>query len=132
MINFFSFSSKEALCVASRQGQAGPWYSCRRKNIPELLGCLACLYSQVGEPSSLQAACLSVCLIHGSCSPVWLLSPCVSLIITTPSRESLPVLSTRGEQSWKTAKALHNILVLRLKEIILCYGNSLSDPVSRL
>ena len=62
----------------------------------EPLGCLTCLYSWVGELHTLQAVCLSACLMSWplppSMSPIVAPVPLnVPLIIITPSRESLPV-----------------------------------------
>ena len=48
--------------VVTVQGLTGSWYSRRRKIFTEPLGCLACLYSQVGEPRMLQAMCPPACL----------------------------------------------------------------------
>ena len=41
------------VCVVTVRGLAGSWYSRRWKIFMELLGCLACLYSLVGEPHML-------------------------------------------------------------------------------
>ena len=52
---------------------------------------------------------------RGLCSPAWHpswhLSPCVSLIIIIPQQGVPTCLSTRGEQSRKTARTLHNIIL---------------------
>ena len=79
----------------------------------EPLGCLACLYSQVGEPGMLQAACLSAC--HMS----WPLLPSVAPIVAPaplyvshhhPSQQGVPTcLSTRRKQSQQDAITLHNM-----------------------
>ena len=51
---------KEAQCVATDHGQADPLLPLGdgRKCV-EPWGCLTCLYSRVGEPCTLQAACLT-------------------------------------------------------------------------
>ena len=108
------------------------------KILTEPLGCLACLYSQVGEPSRLH--CKLRVYLHVSCPghcspawhPVWHLSLCMSLIIIPPQQGVPTCLSIRGEQSWKTVKTLCNITEFCTWELTSCYGNSLSDPVSRL
>ena len=74
----------------------------------ELLGCLACLYSWVGEPCMLQAACLSVCLMS------WPLLPSMASIMAPvplcvshhhhPQQGVPTCLSTRGEQSQPDAR----------------------------
>ena len=80
----------------------------------ELWGCLACLYSRVGEPRMLQAACL----------PAWhTLWPLLSSVAPDPLRVShhhpqqrVPTcLSTRGEQSQKTARTLPNSIILYMR-----------------
>ena len=72
------------------------------------LGCLACLYSWLGEPHTLQAACLFACLMS------WPLLPSVAPIVApVPLRVShhqhpqqgVPTsLSPRGEQSRQDAR----------------------------
>ena len=83
-------------CIATLQGQAGSWYSCRWKNTHGAVGISACHYSQVGEPCTLQAVCLSACLMSWtllpSMAPIMAPVPlCVSHHHCPPSRESLPV-----------------------------------------
>ena len=95
----------------------------------EPLGCLACLYSQEGEPHTLQAAWLSVCLcVAPIMAPVPL---CVSVYLH-PHQGVPTCLRTRGEQSRKTARTLYNITWFCMCKPTSCHGNSLSDPVSRL
>ena len=84
----------------------------------EPLGCLACLYSWVGKPCTLQAECLSACLMSwpllSSVTPI--LAP-VPLHVSHHHRpqQGVPTcLSTRGEQSRQDAKTLHNT-VLRMR-----------------
>ena len=84
------------------------------KIFTEPLGCPACLYPWVGEALTLQATCLSACLMS------WLVLPSVSLIVApvplcvSPHhclQQGVPTcLGTRGEQSPKTARTLHNII----------------------
>ena len=71
----------------------------------ECLGCVACLYLQVGEPCTLQAPCLCACLM------LWPLLPSVAPIMAPvplcvshhhcPQLGVPTCLSTRGEQSRK-------------------------------
>ena len=49
-------------CVVTIQGLEGPWHLGKQKIFMELLGCLTCLYSRVGEPCMLQAVCPPTCL----------------------------------------------------------------------
>ena len=58
----------------------------------ETLGCLACLYSRVGEPHMLQAACPSARLMS------WPLLPSVAPV---PLRVSLPVSLVRSPYWFK-------------------------------
>ena len=79
----------------------------------EPLGCLACLYSQVGERHMLQSVCLSECLMS------WPLFPSVAPIMAPvplcvshchcPQQGVSTCLSTRGEQSRQDARTLHNM-----------------------
>ena len=87
----------------------------------ELLGCLACLYSWVGEPCMLQAVCLS--------AMSWPLLPSVAPIVTpVPVRVShhhrpqqgVPTcLSTTGEQRRQDARTLYNIILHMWAHFIL-------------
>ena len=49
-------------CVATLEARQVHGICTHGKIFTEPLGCLACLYSWVGEPLMLQAACLSACL----------------------------------------------------------------------
>ena len=96
----------------SRAGQVHGIYA-DRKIFMEPLGCLACFYSWAGEPRTLQAACLSVCLM------LWPLLPSVASIVAPVPlcishhhcpQQGVPTCSrAKGEQSRKTARTLHNI-----------------------
>ena len=74
-------------------------------------GCLTCLYSPVGEPCELQAACLPVCLsksLHVTC-PLCV-AHSVSLAPQRGAQHGAPTaLSTRGKQSQLQARTLYNI-----------------------
>ena len=82
------------------------------KIFTEPLGRLTCLCSRVGEPRTLQAACLSAC--HMS----WPLLPSVAPIMAPvplcvsyhhrPQQGVSTCLSARGEQSQQDARTLHN------------------------
>ena len=89
------------------------------KIFKEPLGCRARLYSWVGEPCTLQAACLSACLMSGpllpSTAPIMVPVPLRVSHHHRPQQGVPTCLSTTGEQSWKTAKPLHNILVLHMR-----------------
>ena len=84
----------------------------------EPLGRPECLYSRVGEPRMLQAACLSACLMSWPLLPI--VAPIVAPVPLRVSHHHRPqqgvptCLSTRGGQSWKTARTLHNI-ILRMR-----------------
>ena len=77
------------------------------------LGCQACLYAWVGEPRTLQAACLSARFMSLLPSVAPIVAP-APLRVSHPHRpqQGVPTcLSTRGGQSWKTARTLHNIIL---------------------
>ena len=65
------------------------------------LGCQARLSSQVGEPHTLQAACLSACLMSWPLLPSMAPVPLCVFLITAPSRESLPVQVLEGNKAGK-------------------------------
>ena len=76
-------------CVATLQGQAGPWYSHRRNDIHRALG-MSGMPLFMGGRATHAASCVSLCMSHVVVpigEPVLL---GVSLIIS-PSREPLPV-----------------------------------------
>ena len=61
------------------------------KIFSELLGCLACLYSWVGEPRKLQAVCQSACLMS------WPLPPSMAPIMArVPLRVSPIIIAPEG------------------------------------
>ena len=78
------------------------------KIFTELLGCLACLYSWVGEPHILQAVCLSACLMPWPLFPI--VAPIVAPVPLRVSHHHRPqqgvsvCLSTRGEQRQQDAR----------------------------
>ena len=77
----------------------------------EPLGCLEHLYSSVGGPRTLQAACLSARFMSLLPSVAPIVAP-APLRVSHPHRpqQGVPTcLSTRGGQSRKTARTLHNI-----------------------
>ena len=81
----------------------------------EPLGCLVCLYSWVGKPRMLQAACLSACLMSWPLLPSMapIMAP-VPLCVSHHHRpqQGVPTcLSTTREQSQKPARTLHNIIL---------------------
>ena len=97
-----------SLHVATVQGQTGSlrtWADERK--CTELWGCLTHLYSKVGNPRMLQTLC-------------------------APSRKPLIPLHTNCTQNWQGASVLYNTAWFCAHELIQCYGNRLSDPVSRL
>ena len=92
--------------VATVQGQTGSlrtWADERK--CTELWGCLTHLYSKVGNPHMLQTLC-------------------------APSRKPLIPLHTNCTQNWQGASVLYNTAWFCARELIQCYGNRLSDPVS--
>ena len=106
------------------------------KIFTEPLGCLACLCSWMGEPRTLQAMCLFARLMSW---PLLLsMAPIVAPVLLCVSHYHCPqhgvpnYVSTKGEQSQKTARILHNITQFCTCEPTSYYGNNLSDPVSRL
>ena len=50
-------------CVATLQGQAGPWYLCRRKNIHRAVGMSGMLLFMGGRATH-TARCVSICMSH--------------------------------------------------------------------
>ena len=74
----------------------------------EPLGCLACLYSQVGGPHMLQAVCLFACLMSWRLFPS--MAPTVAPVPLPVTHHHHPhqgvptYLNTRGEQSWQDAR----------------------------
>ena len=93
--------------VATLQGQAGPWYSCRWKNIHGAVGCLACLYSRVDKPRMLQTACLSACLMS------WPLLPGVAPIVTPVPLRVSHLFKYWRETTPAKCQELHNVLLCR-------------------
>ena len=81
----------------------------------EPLGRPECLYSRVGEPRMLQAACLSACLMSWPLLPI--VAPIVAPVPLRVSHHHRPqqgvptCLSTRGEHSRKTVRTLRNIIL---------------------
>ena len=90
----------------------------------EPLGRPECLHSRVGEPRMLQAARLSACLMSWPLLPI--VAPIVAPVPLRVSHHHRPqqgvptCLSTRGGQSWKTARTLHNI-ILRMRAHFLLW-----------
>ena len=101
-------------CVATLQGQAGSWYLCRRRNIHRAIG-MSGMPLFMGGRTTHAASCVSICMSHvmalapqhvthhGTC-PLVCLSHC-----HCPQQGVPTCLSTRGEQSQKTARTLCNI-----------------------
>ena len=105
------------MCCVLGPFKAGKIHGIRTDRIifTEPLGCRACLYSQVGKPHTPQASYLPACLCVAHAMA---LAPSMAPIVTpVPLRvphhhhqQGVPTcLSTRGEQSQKTARTLHNI-----------------------
>ena len=63
----------ERACVATLQGQAGSWYSCRRKNIHRTVG-MSGMPLFTGGQATQAASCVSACLMSWPLIPVWHLS----------------------------------------------------------
>ena len=103
----------EVWCVATLQGPTGSWYSCRRKNIHGAVG-MSGMPLFVGKQVTHAASCISICMSH-VVAPVPSMAPIVAPVPLHVSHHHRPqqgvptCLSTTGEQSWKTARTLHNI-----------------------
>ena len=88
-INSYTFILQPLCCL---QVQVDPWYSCRRKNIHRAVGISSTpLFTGGWATCSCNLRIYLRVSCCGPCSPAWHLSPCVSLIIIAPSRESLAV-----------------------------------------
>ena len=101
-------------CVATLQGQAGPWYSCRWKNIHGAVG-MSGMPLFMGGRATHTVSCVSVCM-----SPVMTLAPQCGTHRGIPfhvshhhrPHQGVPTcLSARGEQSWQDARTVHNLIL---------------------
>ena len=96
-------------CVATDQGLADPLLRPRNgRKWAEPCECLTCFHSQVGEPYTLQAACLSACFMSRPLLPS--VAPIVAPVLLRVTyhhrlQQGVPTcLSTRGEQSQQDAR----------------------------
>ena len=92
--------------VATLQGQACPWYSCRQQNIHRAVG-MSGMPLFTGGRATRAASCVSICmsltalaLQHGThCGS------CPLACLSSSPQQGVPTcVSTRGKQSWQDAR----------------------------